>query len=1014
MSALAAGACVAVRPDSGWTCVCELHDILPESGVCALVRGRQIAVFRLGEAVHAIDDLDPASGVNVLSRGIVGDIQGERVVASPLYKQHYSLITGRCLEDPTRPVKTYPARVSAGRVWIYVEPPAPKAVRTTCPYCGVGCGVLAHHRKGSFQISGDPRHPANHGQLCSKGAALGETLELEGRLLHPLVHGRRASWQEALQQVSDGFSRIIAMHGPEAVAFYVSGQLLTEDYYVANKLMKGFIGAANIDTNSRLCMASAVAGHQRAFGEDLVPGCYEDLELADLIVLVGSNTAWCHPVLFRRIRQARELRPALKVVVIDPRRTPTCEIADLHLALRPGTDVWLFNGLLAYLWQHGFADTAFVSAHTTGLSAALQAAQACAADVSAVAAACGVDAGQIGELFRLFAASKRVVTAFSQGVNQSCAGTDKVSSIINCHLLTGRIGAPGMGPFSLTGQPNAMGGREVGGMCNLLAAHIPLGDSHQGAMVQRFWDSPRLASRPGLKAVELFEAIHTGQVRAVWIMGTNPVVSLPQADRAREALERCELVVVSDCVARTDTSALAHVLLPAAAWGEKDGTVTSSERRLSRQRAFLPPAAEARPDWWIICQVARKMGFGPQFAYRQAQEIFAEHARLSAAGNEGSRFFDIRGLAALGSTGYENLEPVQWPVRGGEQGVPRLFADGRFAHADGKARFVPTPPRGPANAPDAEFPLVLNTGRIRDQWHTMTRTGQAPSLAEHEPEPTVDLHVKDALAAGIRAEELVRITSRWGSMVARARISAEITRGSLFVPMHWSAQNASHARVGALVNPAVDPVSGEPELKHTPAAVEPFRVHWYGFALTRRTVSTGEVAWWTRIQGRGCLRYELAGQEVPADWVAWARKLLCVTDAAADYIDYLDAPACVYRAAHVAHGRLVSYLCVALQPRLPPRTWVLGLLAKETLEEAERAALLAGEAVLSGGDAGPLVCSCYGVRRETIREVIATRALTSVRQVGAHLRAGTNCGSCVAEIGALLGAALPLTPRSAR
>jgi assimilatory nitrate reductase catalytic subunit len=868
--------------------------------------------------------------------------------------------------------------------------------------------------------------------------------------LHPQINGERASWDDALTHVAHKFSRVVRDHGPEAVAFYVSGQLLTEDYYVANKLMKGFIGGANIDTNSRLCMASAVAGHKRAFGADLVPGCYEDLDLADLIVLVGSNTAWCHPVLFQRIAQAKQQRPDLKIVVIDPRRTPTCEIADLHLPIRSGTDVLLFNGLLAHLYRNGAADAGFVGAHTTGMERTLEVAQSAASDEETVAKVCGTDAGRIAEFYRLFTATARVVTAFSQGVNQSSAGTDKVNSIINCHLLTGRIGKPGMGPFSLTGQPNAMGGREVGGMANMLAAHMELDNAAHRRVVQDFWDSPQIAARPGLKAVDLFEAMHAGRIKAVWIMATNPVVSLPDADRVRVALGRCELVVVSDCIEATDTTALADVLLPAAAWGEKDGTVTNSERRISRQRPFLPLPAEAKPDWWIISEVARRMGFTRGFGYDSTQEIFAEHARLSGAANQGTRAFDISGLAELTRAVYDDLEPVQWPLprrtnsnecsgasssapAGASSGavagvppsvpsgVPRLFEDGRFWHADKKARFIPTRARLPAHASDQEFPLVLNTGRIRDQWHTMTRTGRTSRLSEHLPEPFVDLHANDALLAGIGADELARVQTRWGSIVARVRTSGEIARGAAFAPIHWNSTNASDARVGALVSPVVDPVSGEPEFKHTPVRVEPFLVDWYGFVLTRRSLGTPNVSWWTMIRGDQFLRYEMAGRRMPADSSAWMRELLAVTDSKADFLDYSDVAAGIYRAAHIVDDRLDACIYVSLRPnQLPARNWLGSLFTQQSLEESERAALLAGRPPGARVDPGRLVCSCFGVGRNTILRAIEERGLTDARQVGACLRAGTNCGSCLPEINALLGAvpnripvststALPLT-----
>jgi assimilatory nitrate reductase catalytic subunit len=986
----------------GWTKICELDDVLPGTGVCALVDGRQVAVFRIAEAVYALDNFDPASEANVLSRGLVGDLKGERVIASPIFKHHYSLTTGRCLEDDTKSVHVHRARVLDGRIWVEL---GGETTRTTCPYCGVGCGVLARNVSGTVEVAGDPTHPANFGSLCSKGYALGETLGLGGRLLHPHIRGQRVSWDEALETVGDGFAQIIREHGPDAVAFYVSGQLLTEDYYVANKLMKGYIGSANIDTNSRLCMASAVAGQKRAFGEDVVPSCYEDLQIADLIVLVGSNTAWCHPVLFRRMVNEKERRPDLKIVVIDPRRTSTCEAADLHLAVRAGTDVWLFNGLLAYLRRNGALNIAFVANHTTGATEALEAAEATALDDEAVAKVCGVDLARLLEFYRLFATHERVVTAFSQGVNQSSAGTDKVNSIINCHLLTGRIGRPGMGPFSLTGQPNAMGGREVGGMANTLAAHLELAEPEHRALAQKFWNSPHIASRPGLKAVELFEAMHEGHIKAVWIMGTNPVVSMPNADRVRAALARCQLVVVSDCIAETDTTACAHVLLPAAGWGEKEGTVTNSERRISRQRAFLDLPGEARPDWWIVCEVAKRMGFVAAFDYQGPSEVFAEHARLSGVNNDGARAFNISGLAALTPAGYEQLQPVQWPVSDRHRnGTQRLFEDGRFMHADGKARIIPTPPRSPAHAADDEFPFVLNTGRIRDQWHTMTRTGRSPRLAENLPEPFVDIHPHDALLTAAREGELARVTTRWGSMVARVRSSGEVARGTVFVPMHWNDCNASQARVGALVNPVVDRISGEPEFKHTPVRVEPFPVEWYGFVLSRGGLERLDATWWTRVTADQCTRYEMAGREVPATWTAWGRKLLGATTDAAEFLEYEDPAAGVYRAAYVVDDRLEACVYVANRADLPDRSLISRLFSLQKLESAHRLALLTTGAVVEGEEPGPLVCACFSVGRNTILRAIEQHALTEARQVTSCLRAGGNCGSCLPEITALLGA----------
>ncbi|RZT36486.1 nitrate reductase [Cupriavidus agavae] len=892
-----------------------------------------------------------------------------------------------------------------------------RTVSTTCPYCGVGCGVRATVRAdGQVEVQGDADHASNSGRLCVKGSALGDTLGLDGRLLYPQLRAadgtlHRTSWDDALHRVASGFADVIARHGPDAVALYVSGQILTEDYYVANKLMKGFIGSANIDTNSRLCMSSAVAGHKRAFGEDLVPCSYEDLESADLVVLVGSNTAWCHPILFQRLTRAKEARPEMKIVAIDPRRTATCELADLHLPLRAGTDVRLFNGLLSYLSRHGHADRAFVEAHTSGLDDALAAARADDTEIAALARACKLDAQDLEQFFALFAGTEKVVTAFSMGVNQSSSGTDKVNAIVNCHLLTGRIGRPGMGPFSLTGQPNAMGGREVGGLANMLAAHMELANPVHRAIVQDFWQSPRMADRPGLKAVDLFQAIEAGTVKAVWVIGTNPVVSLPDADQARRALARCELVVASDIVTRTDTNDAAHVLLPALGWGEKDGTVTNSERRISRQRAFLPAPGEARADWDILCDVARRMGFAG-FDYAGQHEIFDEHARLSAFRNragpdaddrDAPRMFDIGGLTGLGRQAYDELVPVQWPLRAATApGTPRLFGDGRFAFGDGRARFVATAARAPVHAADDDFPLILNTGRVRDQWHTMTRTGRAARLADHLPEPFVDMHPQDALLCGVGEGKLARVTSRWGAMVARVRFGGGIPRGSVFVPIHWNDQFSSDARVGAVVNPAVDPVSGEPEFKHTPVRVDEFRVSWHGFALSRNALPADALTYWTRIQGQQFHRYEFAGRDVVADRTAWARDLLGVQDPDADWLEYEDRTAGVYHAGYVVDDRIAACVYVCTRAELPSRAWLSQLFGQERLEDADRIGLLLGQPLEKTADAGPTICSCFGVGRNTICDAVRQHDLKTPAEITACVKAGGNCGSCVPELRKLL------------
>lgn len=875
-------------------------------------------------------------------------------------------------------------------------------VRTTCPYCGVGCGVKATLAlDGTVGILGDEEHAASRGLLCVKGSALGETVSLEGRLLAPQMRTdgvlADTSWDAALARVATTFSSIIAAHGPDAVAFYVSGQLLTEDYYIANKLMKGYIGSANIDTNSRLCMSSSVAGHKRAFGEDIVPGCYDDFELADVVVLVGSNTAWCHPTLFQRILRAREQRPHMKIVIIDPRRTASCELADLHLPIQPGTDVWLFNGLLQYLAREGAVDADFVNAHTNGREAALAASSTCA-DPVAVAAACGVDPQQLLAFYRLFCDHEQVVTAYSQGVNQSSSGTDKVNAIINCHLLTGRIGRPGMGPFSLTGQPNAMGGREVGGLANMLAAHMDLDNAAHRDTVQAFWQSPRIASRPGLKAVDLFHAIEAGTVKAVWIIATNPVVSLPDADQVKRALDKCDLVVVSDIVMGTDTNAHADVLLPALGWGEKDGTVTNSERCISRQRAFLPAPGAARADWQVLCDVAQRMGFDG-FDFTSPAAIFDEHARLSTSRNWGAtqRIFTLAGLDGLTPEAYDQLAPVVWPL-----GAPRLLGDGVFAHPDRKARFIATIPRLPVHATSADYPLALNTGRVRDQWHTMTRTGKSPRLASHVQEPFIDLHPQDALLHGVRAGELARVSSQWGQMVARVQHGGGMARGAIFIPIHWSGQTAADARVGALVSPAVDPVSGEPEFKHTPVRIEPFGVRWHGFILSRRPLALDGVASWTKIRGAQFYRYELAGRNVIDDATAWSRAQLGVADPDADWLDYADKGSRTYRAAMLVDGVIDACIFIAPTADLPARAWLASLFEEGVLSTAQRMGLLAGRSPVPVVDAGPTVCSCFGVGRNTICAAVKQHGLTDVAGVTACVKAGGNCGSCVPEIRQLL------------
>jgi assimilatory nitrate reductase catalytic subunit len=880
---------------------------------------------------------------------------------------------------------------------------ATEAVRTACAYCGVGCGVIATPAEsGGIDISGDPMHPANFGALCSKGMALGETLGLDGRLLHPMVRRDGAlaqtDWTTALDAVATGFRRVIRQHGPDAVAFYLSGQLLTEDYYVANKLMKGFIGSANVDTNSRLCMASSVAGHRRAFGADTVPGVYADLDEADLIVLVGSNAAWCHPVLFRRMAANKRERGA-RLVVIDPRRTATAEDADLFLPIRPGSDTALFCGLLVHLAETGALDDAFIEDHTAGFAQAVVRAREIAPDAEATARATGLARTDVVSFFGWLRATPRTVTCYSQGVNQSAQGTDKVNAIINCHLATGRIGKPGAGPFSLTGQPNAMGGREVGGLANQLAAHMGFSPVETDR-VRRFWNAPRMATHEGLKAVQMFEAIEAGRIKALWVMATNPAVSLPRAGAMRDALRKLELFVVSDNVRRNDTvEAGAHVLLPATAWGEKDGTVTNSERRITRQRAFLPAPGDAKPDWWIVCQVARRMGFGPSFRYGGVADIFREHAALSAFENEGRRDFDLGGLAGLTDPAFESLEPTQWPVRTNTvRRQRRFFADGGFFTPDRKARFISVEPPELSEAVSDEFPLRLNTGRVRDQWHTMTRSGTSPRLALHCPEPFVEIAPADAQTHGLVDGGFARITTRHGAAVLRVVVSAGQQVGSLFAPIHWSDATASCARVGDLVAPATDPHSGQPESKATPAAIASAVFASRGFALTRQPVALPISTWWARAAVVGGTGYLLATDAPVETWRRVAGSLLRQGVEPVEFAEYIDVPRGLYRVAAFAHGRLEGCLFIGPAAAVPQWDAVREMFAADALASPQRRMVLSARPPDGLTDAGPIVCSCFGVGLNVIRRALSSGAAANVDEIGKALRAGTNCGSCLPEL----------------
>jgi assimilatory nitrate reductase catalytic subunit len=865
----------------------------------------------------------------------------------------------------------------------------------------VGCGVLATpDGRGGAAIAGDIEHPANFGRLCSKGSALGETLSLEGRLLHPMIRCRdgsmeRVVWSDALDHVASRLQHIVARDGADAVAFYLSGQLLTEDYYVANKLMKGFIGSANVDTNSRLCMSSSVAGHKRAFGADTVPGCYEDLEQADLLVFVGSNAAWCHPVLYQRML-ANKLERGARIVVIDPRRTETAGEADLFLGLKPGTDTALFSGLLVYLAENGVLDLDYISNHTEGFDEGLARAREIAGSIGATALATGLAEGDVAAFFQMFLSTPRTVTLYSQGVNQSAQGTDKVNAIVNCHLATGRIGKVGASPFSLTGQPNAMGGREVGGLANQLAAHMNF-TPPEIDRVRRFWKASKIATHEGLKAVPMFEAIGRGEVKALWVMGTNPAVSLPDADAARAALKKLDLLIISDNVLSNDTiNAGADVLFPALAWGEKSGTVTNSERRISRQRSFLAAPGEARPDWWIVCEIAKRLGFASSFGFSSAADIFREHAALSAFENNGARDFDIGALAHLSDQAFDKMAPVIWPNRVETGTRLRFFAEGGFYTPSRKARFVAPEPPALKTSTSAARPLRLNTGRVRDQWHTMTRTGLSQRLGQHFPEPFVEVHPDDAVAAALVDGGFARVTTDHGACVLKVIVSERQQRGMLFAPIHWSGPTASDARVGALVASHVDPFSGQPENKATPASIAPYSFEQRGFVLSRTPLELPEGTWWAHVALSGGHGYLFADNADVATWESWLS-----TRRRGDLADYRDNALAIYRAAQFNVDRLD--LCVFVGPSDRAIGWenVVAAFSSESLDEAQRRMLLSGRAADGVASSGPTVCACFGVGRDTICATIAAGA-RSAAEIGATLRAGTNCGSCIPELKRLI------------
>ncbi len=718
-------------------------------------------------------------------------------------------------------------------------------IKTTCAYCGVGCGLKTRMTAtGELEIKGDESHPANYGRICVKGLNLKETIGTQGRLTHPTIDGEQAEWQEAIDYVAQGLQSTIEEYGKDSVAFYVSGQLLIEDYYIANKFMKGFIGSNNIDTNSRLCMASTVAGQKRAFGADIVPGCYEDLEHADLTIIVGSNTAWCHPVLFQRICAAKKNNPRHQLIVIDPKSTETSDAADQHLALQAGSDLSLFQGLFAYLVSGHHHNTEYLLNSVTPFDLT----QIAAPNFASICEETGLDIIELIAFYSAFAQTNKVVTLYSQGINQSISGTDKVNSIINCHLLTGKIGQPGMGPLSLTGQPNAMGGREVGGLANALAAHFSLDSPEDRDTVAQFWGSKAISERSGRKAVDLFNAIESGDIKAVWIIATNPAVSLPESKRVQQALEQCPLVIVSDCMTDTVTTHCASVCLPAQGWGEKSGTVTNSERRISRQRRILPTLGDAKPDWWILCEVAKAMGFSDAFHYENEADIFQEYAKLTTLQNElgQKRTLYLGGVSSLTQQEYDELLPQQWPILSYQEETvsQRCFGDGVFETANHKANLVTSfSSESPISTSDS---FVLNTGRLATQWHTMTRTGLSQTLMKDYLEPRVWMNTTTAEKRNIKDGDWLSISNDLGDILMKVALSLSMKVHDLFIPIHWSGDYANRARVNEIIKARLDPISGQPAFKQTKVNVHRWHPNNETLLISRQPLTLSDDYIWSR------------------------------------------------------------------------------------------------------------------------------------------------------------------------
>ncbi len=927
-----------------------------------------------------------------------------------------------------------------------------KETKSTCPYCGVGCGVIIRSEGDQITwVRGDPDHPANFGRLCTKGSTLHLTasaeVTLHTRLLHPMRRERRnerpvrVGWDAALDLAAENFQQVVREHGPDAVGFYISGQLLTEDYYVFNKLAKGLIGTNNVDTNSRLCMSSAVAGYKMTLGADAPPSCYDDVNHADCIFIVGSNTAYAHPVLFRRIEEAKAARPRMKVIFCDPRRTDTAELADLYLPVQPGTDVMLFHGLLHIMLWEGWTQPEYIARHTSGFEALKALVRDCTPE--RVAQTCGIAQEDLFTAAQWFATSPATLSLYCQGLNQSTSGTAKNAALINLHLATAQIGRPGAGPFSLTGQPNAMGGREVGGLANLLSAHRDLANPQHRAEVAALWGVPSVPEKPGKTAVEMFQAAADGEIKALWIACTNPAQSMPDQATVRRALERAEFVVVQEAFATTATCAYADLLLPATTWGEKDGTVTNSERRISRVRPAVGKPGETRHDWEIVVEFARRLeargapppqpspnggGSKTLFPYPDAEAIWLEH-RESTRGRD----LDITGLD------YALLDraPQQWPFpAGATQGRTRLYEDGVFPTPDGKARFAAMQYQPLAEARESRYPFSLTTGRLRDQWHGMSRTGTLGRLFGHVPEPVVQMHPQDIARRLLKEGELVHVTSRRGSIVLPVQASNELGLSQAFIAMHWgseflggiSSTGERLAGVNALTTSACCPTSKQPELKHAAVKILKAELPWTllaaawlppGDALAAREQLQSLMALFpfascvpfsgnapleqAATQERSGLLFRAAGYEPPPDAVLQPLESLFGL-AGSDTLRYADRRQGQRRLVRVRRdGADLLLQGLLLAGDTSAEAWLKSLLLQELPAQAYGRLLLAPGAKppVALQPKGRQVCSCFAVEAPAIEAHLAGCDGSPQERLGSlqgKLRCGTNCGSCVPEL----------------